>query len=88
MPRQVNKPVPVTLVHDDDWDAMRPSSFTYRGGRYVVQEVIDRWDETGRWWEQDIPITVWRVLCRDGGVYELGMAHKQPPEWRLLAIHD
>lgn len=86
--RRIDKPIQVTLIRDEAWDAMRPAAFTWRRGRYVVVEVLDRWEETGRWWEQEMQLTVWRVACRDGGVYELAVAHTQPPEWRLMAIHD
>lgn len=61
MARLVNEPVEVSLVKDEAWDAMRPAQFRRGKVRYVVTEVLDRWEEAGRWWEQEPPATVWRV---------------------------
>jgi hypothetical protein len=82
MPRQINQVITVTLVQD------RPATFTWRRSRYTVAEVLDRWDEIGRWWEQEAELVVWRVMTPDGGVFELAMKRTQPPEWRLMAIYD
>ncbi len=85
MPRQINKPVSVTLVMDDYYHTLRPSSFTWRGGRYRVVQVQDMWTMAGMWWEQEPETTVWRVICHDGGMYELGVVAK---EWKLLSVWD
>lgn len=88
MSKRIDQPAQVDLVRDPEWDALRPSGFRWRRSRFAVKRVLDRWEETGRWWEQEVGLTVWRVMCTDYGVYELAVAHKQPPEWRLVAIHD
>jgi hypothetical protein len=88
MPRQINQVITVTLVQGPQVSELRPATFTWRRSRYIVADVLDRWHEIGRWWEQEAELVVWRVMTRDQGVFELAMARKQPPEWRLMAIYD
>lgn len=88
LPRQINEPVTVTLTRDPVFAEMNPASFSWRRGRYRVARVLDVWNETGRWWEKEAEMTVWRVICHDGGTYELGKVHSEPPQWLLLVSHD
>lgn len=88
MPRLIDQPITPTLVKDAFYGEMRPASFAWRGSRYRVVAILDRWSETGQWWNLQPPMTVWRVQLHDQGVMELASVHKQPPEWRLLVIFD
>ncbi len=56
-------------------DSDAPLAFVWRGRRYGVRRVLDRWSEAGSWWRQlaeGIPLTVtsdsdvWRVEASRG----------------------
>lgn len=88
MARLVNDPITVTLVPDSAFDELRPAEFRRGKQRFVVREVLDQWHEVGRWWEREQECTVWRVRCRDGGVYEVASTRVMPLQWRLVKIWD
>ena len=77
--------ITVTLVRDAVTEEMQPHSFTWRGGRYQVRSVIDQWQETGRWWDQEAEAAIWRVQLTDGGMMELAQVGQV---WRLLVVWD
>jgi len=64
----------------------RPAAFR-RQGRWVrIVEVLDEWEETGRWWLGEEPRAVHRVLAAGGAAYEL---HHQPSSgWQLHRAFD
>jgi hypothetical protein len=64
---------------------MRPSQFIWRRGRYHVERVLDSFVIGGRWWLLEDGVTIWRVLCRDGGTYEL---EQKGTQWRLATSFD
>src|SRR5256884_6712234 len=41
-------------------DAGMPASFSWRGRRYEVRDVIGRWRIEGRWWEDGRDREYWR----------------------------
>ena len=53
-----------------------------------MDRALDAWREAGQWWEREAQQTVWRVQAKDGGVYEVARADREPPEWRILKIWD
>lgn len=90
MSRIINQPVQMT-ARPSTWPGVRtpePVSWVLRGARYRVAEILDCWEEAGRWWEQDAPATAWRVRVQHQGVMELIMLHTSPPQWRLMRSWD
>ena len=88
--RLINAPVLMTS-RPSIWPGARgpePVTWVYRGARYRVVEVLECWEEAGRWWEQEPPATAWRVRVQQGGVMELIMLHTSPPQWRLMRSWD
>ncbi|MFZ5815326.1 MAG: DUF6504 family protein [Bacillota bacterium] len=88
MSRLINRPVQMTSRPSALARTPEPVSWVHAGARYRVVEVLETWEEAGRWWEQEAPATAWRVRVQHGGVMELVMLHKQPPEWRLMRSYD
>lgn len=88
MSRRINRPITVTLVPDPEW-GLRPGQIVEQGARYRVVQVVDRWQETGTWWEQANPFAqeniMWRVLDRRHGLFELA---QRGQEWRLMRVED
>jgi hypothetical protein len=90
MSRLINQPVQMTMVPGDAAIGFgpAPSTFIWRGARYRVLELLESWEEIGRWWEKEPSATAWRVRVQHGGVMELVRLHAQPPEWRLMRVFD
>lgn len=99
MSRIVNAPVAMTS-RPTTWPGARgpePVSWVHRGARYRVREILDCWEEAGRWWEfvdsettpQEAPATAWRVRVQSGGIVELLMLHTRPaPTWIWYKSYD
>lgn len=97
--RYINQVVPVTS-RPSSWPGARgpePVVWTWRGGRYRVKQIVDCWEEAGRWWEfqdstttpMEAPATTWRVMLQSGGIVELAMLHTQPaPIWIWYKSYD
>jgi len=51
----INQPIQVTAVSNSD--GLVPSSFIWRGSQYRLEAIRDSWEETGRWLEQEAPVT-------------------------------
>ena len=43
----------------------RPCSFRWRGRHYPIRTILERWKDTGRWWEGEGT----KVFLRAGGVH-------------------
>lgn len=63
-----------------------PRAFLFRG-QHVVMDVLDRWVETGDWWRGQADREMFRVLTRDGGVFELERSIDSDA-WRLYKVWD
>lgn len=66
MTRILNRPVAVTMGPGGV-----PLTFRLGGARLQVEQVLDCWRETGRWWEQETERSTYRVCTVGGGLYEL-----------------
>jgi hypothetical protein len=80
MSRLIDQPIQVTSRPSHLARSPEPVAFTWRGTRYRVTEILDTWEEAGRWWEQEPPATSWRVRVHSGGVVEFVILHMRPPE--------
>lgn len=60
-----------------------------RGGQRVV-EVLDRWREVGRWWEEESRVdrSVVRVLLCGGAVVDLALERGDVGGWFLVGVAD
>lgn len=70
--------------------AARPlpgSHFLWRGRRYVVQEILDGWQEAGCWWEEVPVIEGFHVAFQGGGTGILLYRRPRGP-WVLDRIDD
>jgi hypothetical protein len=78
--------VPVEVV----WDAERgrPTSFDYKGKRYVVDTVAAHWSIERSWWDRSKAVSrrCFRVLAR-GGVWDLAYDRVRE-EWLLVGVVD
>lgn len=56
--------------------------------RRRVVELLDRWREVGRWWDETTRVdrSVSRVLLSDGAVVDL--ARESPGRWFLVGVED
>ncbi|MGB9886993.1 MAG: DUF6504 family protein [Moorellales bacterium] len=64
-----------------------PRAFWWRGRRYAVAEVLERWRDVGRWWEGEAPRVFFRLQTTGGGLWEL---YRELGEnsWHLYKIYD
>ncbi len=60
-----------------------PEAVTLEGRRLTVSEILERWQETGKWWEGESPRTYYRVWTSEGRVLELC---REEAEWTLSRI--
>ena len=75
---------PPLCVVMDEWG--RPRSFLHARRRIRIQEILDTWEEAGRWWQGEEVRRVYRVLTTAGTVCEL---HHQPiAGWQLHRVSD
>lgn len=88
MSRLIDQPIQVTSRPSLLARTPEPIAFPWRGSRYRVTEILDTWEEAGRWREEESPRTAFRVQTEGGGVFELVRLHTEPPEWRLIRIWD
>ena len=63
----------------------RPLMLAWERREVVVREVLDCWEEAGLWWEGELPRRVYRLMGRDGVVYEV---HHSDQSWRLYRLYD
>lgn len=63
-----------------------PRFLWWRGRRHTVETVLERWRETGRWWEGEAPKLFFRVETTGGlwGIY-FDTARQT---WHLYRIYD
>lgn len=64
-----------------------PKFFWWRGQQYTVRAVLERWKDTGRWWEGERPKFFFRLQTSGGGLWEV---YFDPAEraWFLYKIYD
>jgi hypothetical protein len=75
MPRLVDRPVEVVRSADG-----RPRCLVLGRRRLVVVARLERWRESGEWWEGEEEREVERLLLADGAVVEVsGPAHTAGP---------
>lgn len=60
-----------------------------RCGSHVLQveKVLERWRDTGCWWEGESEKAFFRVLCQDGGIREI-YCDLLSRQWFLYRIYD
>ncbi|BAS27376.1 DUF6504 family protein [Limnochorda pilosa] len=63
------------------------SHFPWRGRRFVVQEVLDGWQEAGCWWEGE-PVTEGFHVAFQGGVTGVLLFRHPRGPWVLDCIDD
>jgi hypothetical protein len=73
-----------------EWDGerARPSSFTRRGTRYGVDQVVQQWAVDACWWDRERAVSrrCFRVIAR-GGVYDLAY-DRLAERWLLVGVVD
>ncbi|MFY9188382.1 MAG: DUF6504 family protein [bacterium] len=79
--RLVEHPVTVTATDGG------PHFFQWRKKRYFVTAVLERWVDTGAWWENEPEKVFYRLLADDGGLYEL-YQERISGCWFLYKVYD
>lgn len=62
-----------------------PSSFIWRRKRVVIQQITDRWMESGRWWDGELPCRMFEVLTPLGLFLLCQTGH--PAQWYAKPVH-
>jgi hypothetical protein len=62
-------------------------SFSWRGETYIVTAVLEKWADTGAWWECEPEKVFYRLLADDGGLYEL-YQECLSGKWYLYKVYD
>lgn len=65
----------------------RPTAFTWRGATFPIAEIMDFWEEVGRWWASEGTRRYYRVRTPDGKVFELE-EEAAIGVWRLSRVVD
>jgi hypothetical protein len=63
----------------------KPKRFFWIKKWVNVKDVIDKWNEAGRWWDEEKEKTFYRVLASGGGVYEI---YSDKKHWNLYRVFD
>ncbi len=63
-----------------------PRAFRWQGRCYAVDEVLERWRETGRWWRGEAPKLFFRVET-GGGIWEIYL-DTRANTWHLYRAYD
>lgn len=79
--RLVERPVTVTAASGC------PQSFQWRRKSYVVSTVLEKWIDTGAWWEGEAEKVFYRLVTHDGGLYEL-YQERISGRWYLYKVYD
>jgi len=64
-----------------------PCVFKWRGRRYLVRKVLEKWKDTGRWWEGEAAKLFFRVETAGGGLWEVYLDTARC-EWQLYRVYD
>ena len=59
----------------------QPHAFRCHGKRYLVNEVLETWRETGAWWSGEEETWWWRVQTSDLGIFEIGWRPADKTWW-------
>lgn len=68
-------------------DGISPGAFWWRGERYAVAAVLERWRDTGRWWEGEAPKLFFRLQTPEGGLWEIYLDTRDKT-WYLYKVYD
>lgn len=64
-----------------------PSELYLGSGFFRVRDILDRWSDTGCWWEGEKEKVFYRLSCQDGPVceiyHEIGTRN-----WFLYKVYD
>jgi hypothetical protein len=88
MSRLVNRPITVTLKPRELFTTSAPQEpATFTDGDYThhITHIIDWWLESGAWWDDEPPRTVYRVLTADQGMYDIEFVGGQ---WFIYRVWD
>lgn len=77
-----NRPIKVLSAKDDV-----PRKVVYQGKLLVSERILDRWRDTGMWWEGESTKEFWRILFQDSRVWEI-YQDRVSGEWFLYKIYD
>lgn len=64
-----------------------PRFFWRRGRRHAVLQVLERWRDTGRWWEGEAPKLFFRLETAGGGLWEIYLDTAED-RWYLYKMYD
>lgn len=65
----------------------RPRSFRWRDRQYTIRTVLERWTDTGRWWEGERVKVFLRVAGTGGTLWEIYF-DTATSTWHLYKIYD
>jgi hypothetical protein len=57
----------------------------YRVKDQPVQAILEHWQDTGRWWAGESEKTFYRLVCKNGSVYEIFFDQQH---WYLYKTYD
>ncbi|QUL98778.1 MAG: hypothetical protein IMF26_01475 [Candidatus Fermentithermobacillus carboniphilus] len=63
----------------------KPKRFFWVKRWVNVAGIIDKWNEVGRWWEDEKEKVFFRVLAAEGGIYEI---YSDKKRWNLYRVYD
>jgi len=70
-----------------DLSGGRPRSFRWRGKHYAIRTIMERWKDTGRWWEGEGTKVFLRAGGADGAIWEIYFDTARST-WHLYKVYD
>ena len=58
-----------------------------RENTYKITRCLERWADTGCWWQGESAKIFYRIICRDGSIHEI-FQEEQSQEWYLYRTYD
>jgi len=79
VPKIVDQPILVVV------EKGRPKRFFWIKRWINISFIIDKWNEVGRWWENEEEKVFFRVLTFEGSMYEI---YSNKKRWSLYRVYD
>lgn len=64
-----------------------PFEIYCEGRLLLVERILERWRDTGSWWEGESEKAFFRVFCYDGGIREIYLDLRLR-QWFLYRVYD
>ena len=83
--RPARNPPPLMFVATVRMSGDEPIGFTLKRKQIVIEQIVSRWSESGRWWDGEVPCRFYEVLT-SLGLFLLCL-NEQDNIWYAKPVH-